>query len=608
MTRPSPSEPTTYRACCLDDTPPTPIPGHGGILATVWNTRAPSRFVGAMVVLKILSGAQAATRIADEFGEALFDDLGPGDYLVQASAEEYKKDEVSVTLDSGGYRRVELTLKPLATPKATLVVTVYDGFTALFLPNTEVSLGTLSGGVFTALDTLVTGGNGVAVFSVDTDSGADTVRFSRCGLVHGEDSVSLTAGVTTELNRNLVPKFPDWTPSNLQIGPGWPKFQCAFSWMASDDSYGIGLTCATGLGVLPYPYAYSAGTGLNLEDGRVYIIPKYVSSQRISKAAIYDPGNNTSYFAGGTFPAGYYSGGALMRDGRVFCVPQGHASAMIYDPVADTLVQAGGVFPSDEFYTFSGAVLLPDGRVFCVPDHSTTARIYDPTTDTLTIPTGDFRNSPGLESYQDSERHRNGVLLPDGRVFCVPGELWQSNRVYDPVTDTTTSLQNVAYTRSIQGGPSPGILMPDGRVFCVGLTGTYYFIFDPVNDSLESYRVFDERFAEWAGIPTGTRRLFLMPDGRVLIWNYGSFTNAANFVIYDLSLRRAIPSNIPYTDFDNRRFENAVMLKDGRVLGFARTTEQDYPHYIFSSGHVVNPLADNYILSPYYNNGYLGVG
>ena len=60
---------------------------------------------------------------------------------------------------------------------------------------------------------------------------------------------------------------------------------------------------------------------------------------------------------------------------------------------------------------FAGGVLLPDGRVFCVPYSSTTARIYNPSTDTLTTPTG---------TYPVSNAFWGGVLLPDGRVFCVP--------------------------------------------------------------------------------------------------------------------------------------------------------------------------------------------
>ena len=67
-----------------------------------------------------------------------------------------------------------------------------------------------------------------------------------------------------------------------------------------------------------------------------------------------------------------------------------------------------GTYPGS---AFQGGVLLPDGRVFCVPCSSTTACIYNPATDTLTTPTGTY---PGGGAFI------GGVLLPDGRVFCVP--------------------------------------------------------------------------------------------------------------------------------------------------------------------------------------------
>ena len=54
---------------------------------------------------------------------------------------------------------------------------------------------------------------------------------------------------------------------------------------------------------------------------------------------------------------------------------------------------------------------MPNGKVFCVPYASTTARIYDPVTDTTTTPTG---------SYPGSNAFIGGVLMPNGKVFCVP--------------------------------------------------------------------------------------------------------------------------------------------------------------------------------------------
>ena len=75
----------------------------------------------------------------------------------------------------------------------------------------------------------------------------------------------------------------------------------------------------------------------------------------------------------------------------------------------DALSTPAGAYPGGGAYY--GGVLLPDGRVFCVPYNATSARIYDPATNTLSTPAGVY---PGGGAYV------GGVLLPDGRGFCVP--------------------------------------------------------------------------------------------------------------------------------------------------------------------------------------------
>ena len=62
-----------------------------------------------------------------------------------------------------------------------------------------------------------------------------------------------------------------------------------------------------------------------------------------------------------------------------------------YGTVSDTLSTPNGTYPGNA--AFEGGVLLPDGRVFCVPFSSTTARIYDPATNTLITPNGTYPGS-----------------------------------------------------------------------------------------------------------------------------------------------------------------------------------------------------------------------
>ena len=118
----------------------------------------------------------------------------------------------------------------------------------------------------------------------------------------------------------------------------------------------------------------------------------------------------------------------------------------------DTLTTPAGTYPGSGAYF--GGVLLPDGRVFCVPHYATSARIYNPNTDTLTTPAG---------AYPGSAAYIGGVLLPDGRVFCVPRNA-TSARIYNPNTDTLTTP---AGTYPGSNAFSNGVLLFDGRVFCV---------------------------------------------------------------------------------------------------------------------------------------------
>jgi hypothetical protein len=122
------------------------------------------------------------------------------------------------------------------------------------------------------------------------------------------------------------------------------------------------------------------------------------------------------------------------------------------EPFSD--VQTTTALTSGGSDAFSGGVLLPDGRVFCIARSASNGKIYDPVTNTQTTTA---LTSGGSDAFY------GGVLLSDGRVFCVP--LSASNaKIYDPVTNTqsTTALTSGG-TNAFVGG----VLLPDGRVFCV---------------------------------------------------------------------------------------------------------------------------------------------
>jgi hypothetical protein len=173
-------------------------------------------------------------------------------------------------------------------------------------------------------------------------------------------------------------------------------------------------------------------------------------------------------------------------------------------PLKDTRITFSGTYPgSGAFYD---GVLLPDGRVFCVPHSSTSARIYNPSTDTLSTPSGVY---PGSGAFA------GGVLLPDGRVFCVPHSS-TSARIYDPSTDTF-STPNGLYPGS--GAFVGGVLLPDGRVFCVSNNSTSARIYDPSTNTLSTPNgTYPGSGAFVGGV--------LLPDGRVFCVPNNSTTAA----------------------------------------------------------------------------------
>ena len=170
---------------------------------------------------------------------------------------------------------------------------------------------------------------------------------------------------------------------------------------------------------------------------------------------------------------------------------------------ADETVTPTGTYPGSS--AFLGGVLLPDGRVFCVPFSSTSARIYDPATNTLSTPAG---------TYPGSDAFFGGVLLPDGRVFCVPHKS-TSARIYDPATNTLSTPTGTYPGSTFFYG---GVLLPDGRVFCVPRYSTSARIYDPATNTLSTP----------AGTYPGSDAFaggVLLPDGRVFCVPF-SYTSA----------------------------------------------------------------------------------
>ena len=208
-----------------------------------------------------------------------------------------------------------------------------------------------------------------------------------------------------------------------------------------------------------------------------------------------------------------------------------------YGTINNTL-DSQGIYPGNG--AFAGGVLLTDGRVFCVPHNALSSRIYNPITNIITTPNG---------AYPGSSAFFGGVLLPDGKVFCVPYNSLTA-RIYNPFTNTL-STPNGAYpgSRAFAGG----VLLPDGRVFCIPHNSTTARIYDPIANTLTTPNgTYPGNAAFTCGV--------LLTDGRVFCVPFNSTTAR----IYDPIANTLTTPNGTYPG--NVAFAGGVLLPDGRVF------------------------------------------
>ncbi len=373
------------------------------------------------------------------------------------------------------------------------------------------------------------------------------------------------AGLVNWAKRRL--SFPDWQPVNQQTGAGWPAFQAGLRDMAD-------------LAVVENELFTPAGDYSGLDS---------------------------------------YAGGVVMRDGRVFLCPCKATEAAIYDPAADTLVSVPGTLAGN--FAFAPGVLLQDGRVFLTPAYSTTARIYDPVTNTYSTPGGDY---PG------NLAHCCAILLPDGRVFMPAYYQNRNCRVYDPVNDTVAVYAFPCQTN----GYTYAALMADGRVFICPFADATAKIFDPVTNTISNAG------GTWPGIYGLAAGATLLIDGRLYLT---PGTNNATAYLYDPQAETVTPANgsypinpntytgglllpdgrvwvYPYNTKDNvmrvynpftdqletynhpmpgiATYQGSALLHDGRVILVPRRATKAL---IFGKVSNIAPLADNFVLSPFYN-------
>ena len=416
-------------------------------------------------------------------------------------------------------------------------------------------------------------------------------------------------------------QFPSWGPVNQQVGAGWAATQVALQTII-DNHRGGGLASAAlqvhtlgqkathaNLYFIPSGTIANVNTGITivaantvgntftdqagsvvLPDGRVYCLG--------TESKIYDPISDTISPAAGVFPSGYTATGVtwpgmtvLLNDGRVFCIPVNPTwiyTARVYDSKTDSLftsVSSWFTLFASNAWGFAGGVLMPDGRVYCVPltlgigGANTQAKIYDAANDIVTTANGVYPYGGTQVGY------RGAVLLPDGNVFVVPHEA-NTALIYNPVANTLTTA-NGTYKANV-GSPAGfwgGVLLKDGRVFCVPYSSTTARIYDPVTNTLST--------------PTGTypgNSSFaggvLLPDGRVYMIPLVSTTAR----IYDPITDTLITPPGVVGGFGATGWVGGLLLPDGRVFWGPRNGN---PAILISTGFERLPKA--FVTSPFWN-------
>lgn len=157
--------------------------------------------------------------------------------------------------------------------------------------------------------------------------------------------------------------------------------------------------------------------GVLLADGKICLVP-YNSDY----VKIYDPA--TDSVATGAYVSttnGMFDNGLMMGNGKICFIPTNvYKKIGIYDPVSDTYTD-GPVTPHGYF---SGGVILDDGRVFLSSNNANATGLYDPSTNT-------YESGCLLDSTETG----GCVKLTDGNVMIIPhgGE---NILIYDPITDS----------------------------------------------------------------------------------------------------------------------------------------------------------------------------
>lgn len=335
-------------------------------------------------------------------------------------------------------------------------------------------------------------------------------------------------------------------------------------WPLYESSMNSTIASATVLDTLTTP-TWSGSTPSNGVSSSIFLGSKvlvFPANPTVTTAYYeYDVATNT-FSQLSDIPPRQYTDAVLLNNLRILLFPFSGTSSQIIDSFGQSLISI--TFPVE----VESGIKMDDGNVFIIPDFSESinSRIYN-------VYSNSFSSAPiiGIQTQR-------GVLMKDGRIFCVPGVGATSARIYNPATNTI-SIPNATFPAAGALGGYKATLLPNGNIVLVG--GSNIRIYYPDIDTL---------ITPSSTLTSNTNEVFcnLLPNGKISI----KYSNETSLKIFDPNLDTIVTSSVTLTSGT----VHSIALGNGRIL-FLSSTATSARTYGGNTG-----FNQNVLLSQYYNN------
>eukprot|EP00933_Yihiella_yeosuensis_P071654 TRINITY_DN7988_c0_g1_i5.p1 TRINITY_DN7988_c0_g1~~TRINITY_DN7988_c0_g1_i5.p1 ORF type:complete len:405 (+),score=97.06 TRINITY_DN7988_c0_g1_i5:138-1352(+) len=203
-----------------------------------------------------------------------------------------------------------------------------------------------------------------------------------------------------------------------------------------------------------------------------------------------------------------WSVGVLGKDGKIYCIPDTATEVLRYDPVTRETSRFGEGEISVGIHKWSGGVLAGDGKIYGVPWTHPQVLVIDPSESSVSFL--DTITDEGTKAASLAEhKWRDAVLVPDGRIFCVP---WTAEAVLviDPKTSSATCFGKLPEGESKWAG---AVLADDGHIYCAPYDARSLLCISVVEQKLVCLGDFGPARRKWRGaILAGEQRVFMVPS------------------------------------------------------------------------------------------------